>query len=70
MAGRPGRLPAPLVKRNLQEIFLKKYLTPHATCAIIITVIGGTMVNPKYRKEVNKKWKILKTNWSLLKMKS
>ena len=28
--------------------------TPRPIRAIIITVIGGTMVNPKYRKEVNK----------------
>lgn len=34
--------------------FLKKYLTARPIHAIIITVIGGTMVNPKYRKEVNK----------------
>lgn len=57
MTVRPGRPPAPFVKRNPQKNFFKKYLTFCAARAIIITVIGGTMVNPKYRKEVNKNGK-------------
>lgn len=53
MDGSPGaRLPH--FGKRLRKNSLKEYLTPYAFCAIIITVIGGTMVNPKYRKEVNK----------------
>ena len=46
---RAGRAPMGSAK-----IFFKKYLTARPIHAIIITVIGGTMVNPKCRKEVNK----------------
>ena len=53
MGARPGRSPAAFYQKVLQNFF-KKYLTPRPIHAIIITVIGGTMVNPKYRKEVNK----------------
>lgn len=53
MGARPGRPPAAFYQKVLQKFF-KKYLTPRRIHAIIITVIGGTMVNPKYRKEVNK----------------
>ena len=44
----------PHFTNGLRKIFFKKYLTARPIHAIIITVIGGTMVNPKYRKEVNK----------------
>lgn len=50
---RPGPHP-PHFTNGLRKIFFKKYLTARPIHAIIITVIGGTMVNPKYRKEVNK----------------
>ena len=54
MDARPGRPPAAFYQKVLQKIFFKKYLTARPIHAIIITVIGGTMVNPKYRKEVNR----------------
>lgn len=53
MGARPGRPPAAFYQKVPQKSF-KKYLTARPIHAIIITVIGGTMVNPKYRKEVNK----------------
>lgn len=67
MTVRPGRPPAPFVKRNPQKNFFKKYLTFCAARAIIITVIGGTKVNPKYRKEVNKNMEIFKNELELIK---
>lgn len=54
MGARPGRPFAAFCQKNSAKIFFKKYLTARPIHAIIITVIGGTMVNPKYRKEVNK----------------
>ena len=53
MGARPGPPPAAFYQWVPQNFFIK-YLTPRRIHAIIITVIGGTMVNPKYRKEVNK----------------
>lgn len=53
MGARPGRPSAAFYQKGSAKFF-KKYLTPRPIHAIIITVIGGTMVNPKYRKEVNK----------------
>lgn len=54
MDARPGRSFTAFYQKVPQKIFFKKYLTARPIHAIIITVIGGTMVNPKYRKEVNK----------------
>lgn len=53
MGARPGHPPAAFYQKAPQKFF-KKYLTARPIHAIIITVIGETMVNPKYRKEVNK----------------
>lgn len=53
MGARPGR-PSAAFYQKVPRNFFKKYLTARPIHAIIITVIGGTMVNPKYRKEVNK----------------
>ena len=49
MPFRPGPPVKSLTKKNA-----KKCLTFRAAHAIIITVIGGTKVNPKYRKEFKK----------------
>ena len=53
MGARPGRPSAAFYQKDSAKFFIK-YLTARIIHAIIITVIGGTMVNPKYRKEVNK----------------
>lgn len=54
MGVRPGRPFAAFYQKDSAKFFFKKYLTARPIHAIIIIVIGGTMVNPKYRKEVNK----------------